>query len=242
MARFNYSGVAITGGTGRLNSSLGGSVLLKNGVVRSYTTPTNPQTAPQTEMRAAFTLLTASWSGLTEPQRTAWRAAWAGGQWLIQDPFTGTSRAYASAKSLFISVNLNILIADDLLAAPAVQLTTPAARITQETIGLTSFIFDASGGTAAVVYTGTLVNGAILVRVTPPVSPGNLLFTSVQSKLRSLTADVGATPLALGSQYVALFGAITAMAGEKVFYTIELIDIATGQRSLISSGSSTIVA
>lgn len=238
--RYNAS---ITGAfTGRLTSFLGGMVFKKNGTASTYTTPTNPQTASQTEIRNAFKVLTEAWKGLTAGQRTAWSAAWSGGTWLTQDPFTGTSRAYQSPKSLFINVNMNLLISNNLLAAPAVQLASPPAQVAQEVIGLTSFIFDASAGTAALIYTGVLVNGAILVRVTPPLSPGNMVLTSVRSKLRSLTADINPTPLALGAEYVTLFGAITALTGQKVFYTIELIDSTTGQRSLIASGNSTIVA
>lgn len=242
MARFNYSGVAITGGTGRLNSSLGGSVLLKNGVVRNYVTPVNPQTSDQQEVRSAFAFLTAAWKGESSTNQAAWVSAWQSGDWTIQDPFTGTTRPYGSAKSLYIALNMNFLISGNALGSPSVEFHTPPATSDLPALGITSFAFDASSGTAVLTYTGTLGDSVLVVRATQPLSPGNQRLTSVKTKLRTVTIGSGVSPLALGTAYTTKFGAITSSTDLAVFWVIEQIDTTNGKRALVGSGRSVIVA
>ena len=241
MARFNYSGVAITGGTGRLNSSLGGSVLLSNGVVRNYVTPTNPQTAQQTLYRNLFQFMTSAWKGLTAGQKDAWESARTTDAWTVTDPFTGTTRPFSSAKALFIYVNTNLSIANSAVGSPAVSQVTPPAQAAFEAIGLTSITITAAAGTVAVIYTGTIADSFISYRMTQPVSPGNMKLTSVKSLLRSIGVNNAVTPQALGTEYVAVHGAITGTAGQKVFYVLELINGVTGQRTPLATGSTVIV-
>lgn len=242
MARFSYSGVAITGGTGRLNSGFGGSVLLKNGVVRNYVTPVNPQTDDQQVTRTAFAYLTTAWKGLTPTQQAAWVAAWGSGDWTVQDPFTGTTRPYGSAKSLFIALNMNFLISGNALNTPSYEFATPPATSDLPALGVTSVAMDASAGTVAIAYSGTLGDSVLVIRMTPPLSPGNQRLTSVKTKLRSLPATSSATPLAEGAAYVAKFGAITTSADLAVFYVIEQIDTTNGKRGLVGTGRVVIVA
>jgi hypothetical protein len=212
-----------------------------NGTKRVYVTPTNPQTASQSVVRGAFSFLTSAWAGLTETERKAWRAAWSSGDWVVQDPVSGTSRRYGSAKSLFIALNTNILVGTNALGTPVVALAVPVAKSAPAAISITSFIFDVSAGDALVVYTGTQ-NNALVVRATPPVSAGNLLETSVKSKLRTLTGSLGTTPANVGTEFIAINGPYAGHVGEKVFYTIEQIDTISGNRSFVASGSTIIAA
>lgn len=241
MARFSYSGVAITGGTGRLNSSLGGSVLMKNGVVRNYVTPTNPQTEDQIEYRALFAFLTQSWEDLTEGERTEWENARSENGRQVQDPFTGTSRPASSGKALFISVNTNMAIAGNTTNAPAVLAQSPPSLEPLEVVSISSVVVDASAGTVALTYTGALTNMAIVSRMTKPVSAGNMRLTSVKSDLRTLPASGAVSPQALGGAYVAKFGAITEDGGRKVFYFMEGINPLDGTRRVLASGNVVIV-
>lgn len=243
MARFNYSGVAITAGTGRLNSSLGGTVLLKNGVVRNYVTPVNPQTADQSEVRGAFSFLTSAWKGLTESQRQTWEEARLTDAWQKQDPFTGTSRPYSSGKSLFISSNLNCLIANNELDTPSIYNQTAPVPESLVNPGFTSIVADASAGTVVFTYPNVMSgDGAISVRFSPPVSAGNQRLTSVKSKLRTMASSNAASPLAYGTEYVAKFGAITAKEGMKIGYTISVIGATKGNTLFVASGFITIDA
>lgn len=241
MGRFKFGGL-VSGGTGRFVSDLGGMVLLKNGVFRNYVTPANPQTGHQGESRAAFAVLTEAWKGLSQTDQNAWIAAWQSGDWLRQDPLTGTSRSYGSAKSLFISLNFNYLIASSQVAAPYVEFTTPPVKATLSPIGITSVAIDASAGTVAVSYTGTLLSESLVFNMTAPVSAGNNRLTSVKSRLKQITASQSATPLALGTDYVARVGSISGATGLKVGYTVEIISETNGQRGFVASGFVTIVA
>lgn len=241
MGRFKFGGL-VTGGSGRFTSDLGGMVLLRNGVFRNYVTPTNPQTSYQGESRSVFAFLTEQWKGLGQSAQNAWLAAWQSGQWVRQDPLTGVSRPYGSAKSLFISANFNALIASNSLSTPSVSFNVPAPKEAPSVIGITSVAIDASAGTVAVSYSGSLGDETLVINLTPPVSPGNNRLTSVKSKFRLVLASSATTPVAAGTAYVTRFGAITGSTGQKVGYSVELISQNTGQRSFVASGFAEIVA
>lgn len=239
MGRFNYSGVAITGGTGRLNSSLGGTVLLKNGVVRNYVTPTNPQSEPQSIVRNAFQFLTGEWKNLTNSQRKEWKDARLLPYWAIQDPFTGTSRPPSSGKSLFILSNFNLLQSTDNLKNPSVVISEPVNDQPTDALGVTSVVVDESGNTFIVTYTGTQSSEVLTAKMTPPVSPGNMVMTSVKSKLRSSIIASGASPVTVTKPDHITFSGAT---GQKVFWVIEAINLASGKKRIIGTGNSIIVA
>lgn len=239
MSRARY-GDTITAQKGRFNTPVGGVVYGLNGTKRVFVTPTNPQTAAQGQVRAVFAFLTSAWKGLTQPQRDAWSAARTSGDWTVQDPVSGTARNYNSAKSLFIAVNTNVLLAQNAMSSPAVAFPSPVAKGTPPPISITSFVFDASAGSAVLTFTGSQTS-ALLVSATQPVSPGNDKMTSVRSRLRNITAVNGTSPAALGTEYVAVHGAITLAAGLKVFWTVEQVDEFTGARNFVASGDSIIV-
>jgi len=236
MGRFNYSGVAITGGTGRLNSSLGGSVLLKNGVVRNYITPTNPQSELQQLIRAAFAYLTQKWKVQTEADRALWETARHDPYWSVQDPFTGTSRPVSSGKSLFILANFNLLASTDSLGTPSVVTSGPSINEPIDTFDITSVVADASSNTLIATYTQTGANEVLTARVTPAISPGNMRLTSVKSQLRGFTT-LGASPATISKT-----DDYTGQVGEKVFYVIEAINLDSGKKRLVSSGNTLVVA
>lgn len=240
MSRARY-GDTITAQRGRFNTGVGGVVYSLNGGKRAYVTPSNPQTASQGGTRGAFAFFTTAWKNLTEEQRGAWTAAWSSGQWQVQDAISGTARNFGSAKSLFIALNMNVLVAGNNLGTPTINLLVPQAKGSPAAVSVDSVVFDASAGTVVLTFSGTQATG-LLVRCTEPVSPGNLRLTSVKSKLRTITSVVGASPASLGTDYVAVHGAITGATGQKVFWTIEQISDITGQRSFVASGSSVIAA
>lgn len=245
MARFNYSGVAITGGTGRLNSGFGGSVLLKNGVVRNYVTPTNPQSANQIAIRASFAAYQAAWANLSEAQRLTWQAGLSDPQWYISDAFTGTSRPATSGKALFTLVNINKLVANDASGGGTVYFSTLPAVSAIDPIDNANIAAAAAAGTFNITWGGgTTVNDVIVCYASPPVSPGIQSLNSVKSKLRFITAVPSgeSTPYTAASAYTALFGAITAAAGLKIGFRIDGITEADGRRRILATGLSVIAA
>lgn len=242
MARALYSGVGIAGMSGSINKNAGGTTFSKNGVVRRRVIPVNPQTADQQELRAAFLFLTTAFSGtLSESDRAAWETARTGNvYYLKQDPLTGVSRPYASAKDLFIAMNLNWLLGDGSLNNPVVTFTTPGISTGLDDYAITSVVADDSSNTVVVTYTGTATNEFLFMRATPPVSAGNQRNTSVKSKFRYI-APLTASPDTV-ADYQAKFGALTGLTGQKIFYEIIGVEIITGKTRLVSGGSTIIVA
>lgn len=242
MARALYSGVGIAGMSGSINKNAGGTTFSKNGVVRRRVVPVNPQSADQSEIRSAFEFLTKAWSlSLNDSQRLSWETARTGNVYYYkQDPLTGTSRPYASAKDLFIAMNFNWLITDESLAAPYVSFNVPGNSAGQDAFGITSVVADDSSNTLVITYTGTQTNEKLFLRATPPVSVGNQRVTSIISKMR-LIEVISSSPDTM-TGYQAKFGALTGLAGMKIFYEIVAVDLATGVTRTISSSSTVIVA
>lgn len=222
MARFNYGGL-VSGGTGRFLSSLGGMVLMKNGVVRAFVTPANPQTTPQMNVRSEFSVNTSSWQGLTEAQRLAWDAAAASGTWTKTDPFTGTTRAISSGKLLFMFVNQNIV------ASGAGAIQDAPTQVTPGTSVVTAATFAAGAGTATFTYTGALNGDEVhLVTASPAISAGNMKVR--RAICRSIGQIGTASPSNIAAMYTGVFGTLTGTATRKVFLIVEAVNQVTGQR------------
>lgn len=240
MARYNVSFMGAI--KGRITSFLGGVKFSKNGVVSTYSTPVNPQTASQQTVRAVFSFLTTAWTQtLTEPQRIAWESARSLDYYKKTDSFTGTSGPYASAKDLFIAMNTNALVAQEALSAPAVTYLVPGASAGIDVFSVTSVVIDASSGTVVITFTGTPTLEQLIFRATPPVSAGTMRVTSVETDYR-IVVGPSASPQSAGTQYVALFGPITSQTGKKVFWRLEAIDVLTGRSRLVAQDSTVIVA
>ena len=238
MARVIYGGVGLQGLSGSINKQAGGHTFTKNNVVRRRVVPTNPQTAQQSLVRNAFAFLTTAWSGLTEDQRNAWEDARNDSYWLIPDPLTGVGRKANSGKSLFILVNFNLLQVADQLNDPTVVTTSPSSSEPNDSFLISSVVADDSSNTLTVTYTQAGSEEVLLVKSTPPVSPGTMRLTSVKSDLRDSSAILGASPATVAGKA----GIYTGQTGQKVFYQIWAIHTTTGKKRLVSSDTTTIVA
>lgn len=226
--RVNWSGVAMTSGSGRLNGAFGGNVVQKNGRVREYVTPTNPNTVAQATKKAQFTSQSQSWTGLTNAQRLTWEAAATSGQWPISDPFTGTSRNPASGFELYMTVNGNLAIVS---AGP---ITSAPAKITTGNTVATTAAAAAGAGTFTFTYTGALIaSERHYVRATAPLPAGRMKLRP--SLLKQVAVNNTASPATIAAGYVAIFGALAGQAGKKIFLVIEAIDNSTGQRRTVGS-------
>lgn len=240
MAR-NLFGTDVVGRSGSLNTSFGGMTYLKNGVMRRRVTPTNPQTSDQQDVRNAFLFYTTSFSGLTASQVAQWEAARTGNAYYLkQDPLTGVSRPYASAKDLFIAMNMNLQLANDgNYATPAVAISVPTAPSGTDTIAVSSVVADDSSNSLVVTYTGTFASEAGFLKATMPVSNGTQRATTVRSKIRNI-ALLSASPDTV-AEYVAKYP-LTGLTGQKIYYEIIGIDVQSGKARVISSGFTSIVA
>lgn len=234
MGRFNFGGL-VTSGTGRFNSALGGMVLLKNGVFRSFETPSNPQTTDQMNVRATFAINTQAWQGLTEAQRLGWQAAAASGTWTKRDPFTGTSRAISSGKLLYMYVNQNIV------AAGGTAVAAVPTQVVSGTTVATAATAAAGAGTFTITYTGALVtNERHLFTATPTVGAGQMQIR--RAIARFIVQNTTASPATIAAAYVTQFGALTGTAGRKIFISVEAVNSVTGQRRPVGIVSAIIAA
>ena len=225
----------MTSGSGRLNGVFGGNVVQKNGRVREYVTPINPNTTAQVTKRAQLSSLSQSWNGLTNAQRLTWEAAATSGQWPISDPFTGTSRNPSSGFKLYQMVNGNLLVVggSTVTSAP----TKVASGNTVATVAAAA----AAAGTFTFTYTGALAGTERhYIRATAPLPQGRMKLRP--SLLKQVAVNSTASPATIAAGYVAIFGALTGQAGKKIFLVIEAIDNATGQRRTVGSLSTIIVA
>jgi hypothetical protein len=241
MAKALYSGVGIAGMSGSINKNNGGTTFSKNGVVRRRVIPTNPATSDQQEVRNAFAFYTAAFSGLSSSEVGQWESARTGNvYYLKQDPLTGVSRPYASAKDLFIAMNMNLdLSINGNYATPSVHINVPTAPTAASDFALTSVVADDSSNTMTVTYTGAFTGEQGFFRATLPVSNGTQRFASVASKLRNFEA-IAASPDAIAS-YVARYP-LTGMTGKKIYYEIIGIDTGSGKQRQINAGFITVQA
>jgi len=70
-------------------------------------------------------------------QIAAWENARTGNAYYLkQDPITGVSRPYASAKDLFIAMNMNLMYANNGSYTGGVQISTPTAPNGQDAISV----------------------------------------------------------------------------------------------------------
>jgi len=191
-----------------MSGKLGGHVFAKNkggNYMRTKTTPLNPQTAAQSEIRSIFATVSSGWSALTDVNR---------------ESFKSSVEAYAktnvfgdlkspTAKALYQRLNTNLAYTSQTVLttclAPAVVvsplLTAAGGAVGAQTLTLTT--------------DGTSVGSKIIISVTPQLSAGT---SFIKNKIRVLEIEDGVvgTSFEIGAAYVAKYGAFTVNSNIKV--------------------------
>lgn len=223
-------GAIVVAGSGKL----GGHVASRNragAYFRTKVTPVNPNTSSQATVRNRLTTFSQSWRSLTEAQRDAWNSA-------VQD--YARTDIFGDIKNPS-GFNLYQRLNNNLAQIGAGPLTVPLAP--QEVSGPSSLELagDASASTLALTYNPTPVPAGMawIVRATPGVSQGK---NFVKSEYRIITffAAATASPQAIGPAWEEMFGELTT--DQKVFVSVEPINIATGQKGIPLSVSTVVVA
>jgi hypothetical protein len=226
MAKIKF-GMMMTDARGKL----GGQVFSKNrsgAYVRTKVTPTNPQSAFQSAVRALFALISASWSTLTAAQRASWNGAVS--DWATTDVFGDLKNP--SGKNLHQRLNQNLGNTGQTLinTAPA-KVTLPEDVITAAPIGIAA---------TSLALTGASTSADVVVQVfaTPPLSQGT---TFVKNRLRQIYFEVGDSYSATDAYaaYVAKFGAPTA--GDNIFVAARYVG-PNGQASPLQTVKSVVSA
>jgi hypothetical protein len=227
MAKFLTGGIGIT----RLSGKVAGHVLNQNGTLRIKAIPKNPRSATQIQQRARLTGQAQGWPGLTANERTAWESAAASGDWKFTDRL-GTS-FNPTGEQLFVKLNLNIA------TVGASAITEPPVKVETPIITLQAVTCTAGTPTFTIAYSGTLGTAhTLVVSATSQLSPGRM--KAPKAGMRFIQVATGASPMDIEAAYTGLNGSL--VAGKKIFYQVEIITEATGQRSFVGGGSVTVGA
>lgn len=224
MSKIKYSALVSD-----VRNKLNGSVLSKNrfgNYIRNKTTPVNPQTTYQQNARALLAAMSQAWAGLTEAQRSGWRA-------LAQSlPFTdifGDSKVL-TGQMLYSKLNVNlekmgetaVANAPAKVAVPFIE--APLLVATQTASAMT--VLDLS------VLPATIPAGfEVAVYATPAINPG-ISFVKNQFRFIGVAPAPTTGDIDLLTLWNARFG--TASPGQRVFVRIALVSTDSGQQGIPS--------
>jgi len=210
---------------------LGGQVFSKNkggAYVRTKVTPTNPQSADQTTVRALFGAISQAWSALTAAQIAAWNTAVE--EWKSTDIF-GDLLA-PTGKELHQRLNNQLqVVGGSAITSPPAKVALPNSPITVATIAIAA---------TTITFTGVYTTTGTYVQVfgTTQVSNGT---SFVKNKLRDIYSVDAASIVAadIWTAYVAKFGA--PILGDKIFLAVKYVGL-NGQASPRQTILATVVA
>lgn len=219
MARIKYSALVSD-----MRNKLNGSVMSKNragSYIRNKTTPVNPQTGFQQDVRQRLGALSSQWSSLTVAQRGTWTNA------TPNFPYTDIfgDKKELDGKSLFIKFNsnlsnvgsANILSAPVPVGIPVFSIVSAAATVTG---AIDSFDLTFSGTTVPAGF-------ALAVYATPPIKAG---VSFVKNRFRFIgTTAVAAGAADIAALYNARFGNPLPLASETMHVRVALVSTTSGQ-------------
>lgn len=226
MAKIKF-GAMMTDASGKL----GGQVFAKNrggAYIRTKTTPLNPQTTAQMNIRGIFASISSAWSQLTEANRQTWNNFVS--DYARTDVFGDLRNP--SGKNLFQRLNQNLSISGqtliDVCTTPS---EVPFADLQSATLEVAAESFEVSG-------LGNTTGSKMVVWATAPLTQGTKF---VKNKLRQIAVVDGsdAFDAQVYTEYVAKFGAATA--GANIFVGVRVIN-ANGQASPLEVVKASVVA
>lgn len=189
-------------------------------VIRNRIKPINRRSVLQSTRRQVLGNLASSWRGLSESERASWNSA--APNFPVQDTLGQT--IYLSGEQMYVRFNANLV----LMGEAEIQTAPTSFAFSIFTITLTAA---AGAGTVSLAFTPSPMpaGNALAVYATEPLSPG--ISSPNASKFRYLQTiePTDTTPVDIATAYVALFGAITTKAGEKIFVEVRPIAFASGQ-------------
>lgn len=208
-------GALVVDGSGKL----GGHVASKNkggNYLRTKVTPTNPQTAEQSNVRSIFATISSGWSSLTESSRLSFADKIA--EYSKTNIFGDLKSP--TAKALYQRLNQNLL----LTGQPKLTVCPSPAVI--PTAALTSVVHDLIDS-IEINTTGNCLGSKVIVMATPPLSAGT---SFVKNKLRVIAIFSGSASFTedVTDAYINKFGNITA--SDNIVFAVKFIN-ANGQAS-----------
>lgn len=215
-------GALVVAGSGKI----GGHVASRNkggSYLRTKTTPSNPSTSAQVNVRGKFKQFSQGWRGLTQVQRDAWNAVV--DQWKTKDVFSDDVKP--SGMNLYIRLNQNIaLVGAAAISSPPVPASIPALTSGSATVvGAT--------GVVTLTFAPTVPAGvAMVVEATAPISAGRSFVKNLYRRIKSIAA-AQTSPQVLTTEYAAVHGNPSGV-GEAVWFRIYYVNLTTGQKGAAS--------
>ena len=190
-------------------------------VIRNRVTPINRRSVLQTQLRQELSALAQSWRGLTDAQRASWNSL---AQQLPQSDNLGQT-IFVSGEDMYVRCNANrIVIGEDpdLALAPA-PTSFPVLQIGALTVS-------AAGGTFTAAFTPDPVptGMALVIRATAPQSAGKTFVSPSLFRQIQVEDAADTSPADLATNYIAKFGALTNVAGSRIFVEMFLVEVASG--------------
>ena len=210
-------GSFVVDGRGKIN----GHVASKNrsgAYFRTKVTPTNPQTAAQSDARSRLAQFSQAWSGLNDGARIAWNAAVT--SWMTNNIFG--DGVMPSGKNLYTRLNANL----DLVGAAS--LNVPPLPIATTSADISNMIADVSANQIQFDFANADAGQELVIEATAPQTPGTYNASGRFRVISTQTQDPAGT-INVWSEYVAKFGG--PVAGQKVFIRVKSIVASTGQNT-----------
>ena len=228
--KIKFGSIVIAG-----SGKIGGHVASKNragAYIRTKTTPVNPQTGYQTQVRNRLSTLATAWAGLTDAQRNGWNNAV--GTFKSTNVFGDVVNP--SGFNLFQKLNNN------LAKINVAQINTPPVPVALPAFTTVTLTPAAGAQTIGMAFTATPIPAGVSVRVsaTPAMAAGKT-FVKNQFRFVSLIAAAAASPFALGAPYITRLGAVGA-AGKRIWVKTEFVSLTTGQVGVSQIFSAVIAA
>jgi len=205
---------------GKMSGRMDGNVLMRNGRGRAFVVPALVRNSYTITARALFSQFSSGYNGLTPAQILAW-----------SEFSMGVSNRMGQAKTIkgkdcYVRLNVNLtLVAGAPITNPPVLVgvTTP---ITSGTLTATAVT-----GVVSLAYAPSPTAGTTehLVFATKPLRNSITKPSKSAYRLIGIITSGSATPFVATTAYAAKFGAITGLAGDKIFMSLTAIDNATGQ-------------
>lgn len=202
-------------------------------ILRNRVTPINRRSNGQTKARQILAAISAGWRGITASQIAAWNAA--------APSFPQTDNLgqtiFLSGSQLYQRLNNNLVLIGQ------AQITDPPTPVSFAVLTFTSITADASSGTVAMAFSPTVPTGyTMVVKATRPLSPGKSFVPVSEFRFVKAIAAAATSPQSVGTEYVAIFGAITGATGQKIFAELYLVHSASGQAGIPVRQSTLVVA
>jgi hypothetical protein len=224
MATIKY-GHLISEARGKMN----GTVFSRNtygGYMRAKVSPIQPRTPAQQAVRQSMASIASSWRNLTDDQRAAWNA-------LAQQ----VTRINVFGDNLPLTgFNLYGRLNRTLDQVGASRLTDAPQLVVPDAPTIDSITATASPLSISIEFSPDPVpaDHALIVRASTDLSAG---ISYAKGKIRQVqvVAAAGTSPVDIATAWQAKYGG--AVAGNKVFIEILLVNTQTGFSSQVSSGS-----